>query len=60
MQVEPWVGGIVDCADDLLIDMGADPKPSDIPIGSETKAVAELSVIAPAEQGIGPAIGARY
>src|SRR6266481_6610115 len=60
VQVQPWVGGIVDRADDLPIDMGADPKTADIPVGSQTKAVAELSVIASAEQRIGPAIGARH
>src|SRR6266436_1596135 len=45
VQVQPCVGGIIDRADDLPIDMGADPK-----------TVAELSVIASAEQRIGPAI----
>jgi len=55
VQVQPWVGGIVDRADDLPVDMGADPKPADIPVGSEAKAIAEISVIAPAEQRIGPA-----
>src|SRR6266446_5767346 len=60
VQVQPWIGGIVDRADDLPIDMGADPKPADIPVGCQTKAVAELPVIATAEQRIGPAVGASY
>src|SRR6266850_191427 len=48
VQVEPWVGGIIDRADDLPIDMSADPKPADIPVGGQTKAVAVFPVIAPA------------
>ena len=46
VQVEPWVGGIVDRADDLPIDMGTDPKTADIPVGSQTETVAEVAVIA--------------
>src|SRR5882724_5906503 len=54
VQVEPGVGGIIDRADDLPVDMGTDPKTADIHVGSQTKAVAELSVVAPAEPGSSP------
>jgi hypothetical protein len=55
VQVPRWIKGVVDRADDLPIDMSADPKPADSPVGGQPKAVAELPVIASAEQRIGPA-----
>src|SRR4029077_5568322 len=55
VQVPRWVEGIVDGAEHLPIGMGADPKAADIGIGGETPAIAEIAVIAGADQRVGPA-----
>ena len=55
VQVPRRVEGIVDGAEHLPIGMRADPKPANIAIGSEPKAIAKLAVIASADQRIGPA-----
>jgi hypothetical protein len=38
VQVPRWIKGVVDRADDLPIDMSADPKAADVPVGGQTKA----------------------
>jgi hypothetical protein len=58
VQVPGWVKGVVNHTDDLPIDMGADPETADIAVGGQSEAVAEIPVIAPADQRVGPAIGA--
>src|SRR4029077_1093073 len=54
VQVPRWVEGIVDGAEHLPIGVGADPKAADIAIGGETPAIAEIAVIARADQRVGP------
>src|SRR5262249_34084525 len=54
-QVPRWVEGVVDRAQDLPIGMRADPKATDIAIGGQTPAIAEVAVITRADQRIGPA-----
>jgi hypothetical protein len=55
MQVPRLAESIVDSAEHLPIDMGADPKAADIAIRRQTPPIAELAVIARADQRIGPA-----
>src|SRR6516225_2984014 len=55
MEVPGWAKCIVDGADHLPIGMGSDAKAADIAIGTEPEAVAEVAVIAAADQRIGPA-----
>jgi hypothetical protein len=60
MQVQPRAGGIIDGADELPVDMGANPETAEITVGGQAEAVAKVAVITPAEQRIGPAGGAVY
>src|SRR5215472_13769094 len=60
LDVQPWFGEVVDRAEHLPIDMGADPEAAEIAIRSQTEAVAEVAVIARGDQRIGPAGGAGY
>src|SRR5262249_40472881 len=60
VQVPRWVEDIANRAQDLLIDMRADPKAADIAIGGETPAIAKLAVITRTDQRIGPAAARAY
>src|SRR5690242_13770399 len=55
VQVPRRAEGIVDCAEHLPIGMRADTKAADIAIGRQREAVAEVAVVARADQRIGPA-----
>src|SRR5215472_2540839 len=55
LDVQPWFGEVVDRAEHLPIDMGADPEAAEIAIRSQTEAVAEVPVIARGDQRIRPA-----
>src|ERR1700730_14673118 len=55
MKVDPRVESVVDRADDLPIAMGADAEAADIAVGGQAEAVAEIVVIASADQRIAPA-----
>jgi hypothetical protein len=55
LQLQPRVGGVFGRADDLPIAMRADPEPADIAIGRQAEAVAEIVVVASAQQRITPA-----
>jgi hypothetical protein len=71
VQVQPWIGGVIDRAENLPIDMGADAKTANIAIGGESEVVAEVAVIAPADERVGscrprfaadcdPGVGERF
>jgi len=60
VQVPRWAEGIVDRPEHLPIDMRADAETADIAISGEPEAIAEVAVIAPADQRVGPAGGAVY
>src|SRR5690348_16303392 len=55
VQVPRRAEGIVDGAEHLPIGMRTDPKAADIAIGGQCKAIAEVAVIARADERIGPA-----
>ena len=55
VQVPRWAEGIVDGAEHLPIAMRADPKAADTAVGCQPEPIAELAVIAPADQRVGPA-----
>src|ERR1700730_9282895 len=55
MNVDPRVERIVDRADELPVDMRADPEAADIAIGRSAEPVAKVVVIATADQRIAPA-----
>src|SRR5215469_14168893 len=50
VQVPRWIEGVIDRAEDLPIGMRADPKAADIAIGRQPEAVAEVAMIARADQ----------
>src|SRR5215471_7162140 len=54
VQVRRWTERVVDGAEDLPISMRADPKAADITIRRQREAVAEVTVIARADQRVGP------
>ena len=41
VQVQPRVGVIIDCADNLPVDMGAHPETAEVTVGGQAEAVAK-------------------
>src|SRR6516164_1370938 len=60
MQVPRRIEGIIDRAEHLPIGMSAAAMAAEIAIGSQPEAIAEVAVIAPGDQWIGPASGAAH
>src|SRR5689334_17682402 len=50
VQIPRWAEGVVDGTERLPVSMGADSETADIAIGGEPEAVAEVAVIARADQ----------
>src|SRR5215469_3350859 len=60
MQVPGRIEGIIDRAEHLPIGMRATAMAAEIAIGGQPEAIAELAVIAPGDQRIGPAAGGAH
>jgi len=60
MQVPRWVEGVIDRAEHLPIGMRAAAMATEIAIGGQPEAIAEVAVIAAADQRIGPASGGAH